>query len=1126
MSVEVEENDTSNAALRSLGNLSQSSLRTRLSVLKHVSTFLESNEWTETKPGPLKKLYRAIATSFLDDQFDEQSWTNALVEVLAKSVELALPFSVAEVLESVIVELQAVQHKFNLPLGSARLIEFAAIVIELFALKAAEGETNVVLPAWTAKLIALVGEHSEKILEAELDTAYTYATSPSAPALKRAQAKAKHYVGDLLRKQPLLLNDFVSTWFPLAAPTKARGCLSGVVLAYTKQRQPSEYDRVRRVISEIYQKRLSTLTKQQSLALSSASWIPFISSLSSLEWTSTSEAEEGFESLLIKAMKKAPESGSYVACTLVNNVHPTIDMSNFVTQVGAVSAIKMLKSGDAGVRTAGLRLVCAMSRKTSDPVAFSLLVAQLCEGFLGKGAVGAGGLQSSQGIQKRCVLDSISQCGEHAVKALGTSAAASVAASFFPQLQAIVEKEVDASIRLMAAATLGQWIKHCVRSGVALSTEEAAKLKTLLTAAKTQIEKPLNNPQNACYLLAVTFAVRETNSTQTDADLSVLEPYIATGCLNIVKEVSKKPTGAGTAAPPSVEAVLALQLLLHLVRTSSAVLSAFEAAKLWSTVSSASSFLYASSLQTALTSLSTSGNSTGGSGAVNAFVPLTAASVAEGVVDSIGTPTLNAEAVLAIAASLRIVATEHSAQVASLFSGASNQAAATLAQYLVLPADKYLREDVAAHLQGALTALVTADASAAASIALLKAIWSQLGVLAAQQQRFVQESSVNFKTAEDGAASPVPAGSAKLGTKAPVIPSPARWAEAILAAIPSTSGDAEATKAAVRKSALVPYLLLCSAHPFVSGSPKKAAQVWQRVVAKLLALFGLSAVIPESEMEDPSVSLAALVLEHSLADTQHDAALILTPLTTLLTGAAVSGVEVTRRAAHNALYLLSDPNQILYADKRSIESIVPQLAPSTLADSVLPALLPLLELEEVSLLTEQELLTYTDPALALRNVLAQLQAETDAARAAESQVTNADRKKTAPRSARRGNFGADSVVLEDEDWALRVQAEKDQKILQARSEGGAEYEEIKNKLTLQRVEVAKKIDRVLYGLEAFASFKVVDVLTARASLALLLNSGLLGPLLRAPAVVGEKAFQYLVAIVTHVAEEECQSFAR
>ncbi len=1129
MSVEVEENDTVNAVLGSLGSLSQTSLRTRLSVLKHVVTYLENNEWAETKPGPLKKLYRTIAVSFLDDQFDEQSWTNALVEVLAKSVELALPFSVPEVVEGIIIELQAVQFKFNLPLGSARLIEFAAIVLELFVPKVVvetEGSTTAALPAWASKLIAVIGEQSEKILEAELELAFAHTGIAPVPALKRAQAKAKHYVGDLLRKQPQLLNDCLSTWFPVATPTKARGCMGGALLAYTKQRQPAEYERVRRVICEVYQKRLLTLTKQQSLALSSVSWVPFISSLTPLEWTNTAETEEGFESLLIKAMKKAPESGSYVACTLVTHVDSTVDMSNFVTQIGAVSAIKMLKSSDAGVRTAGLRLVCAMSSKTTDAAAFQLLVTQLCEGFLGKGAVGAGGLQSSQGIQKRCVLDAIAQCGEHVYKSLGSTAAASVAVGFLPSLQTILEKEVDASVRLQAAAVLGTWLKHAVRSGVTLSAEDATKLKAHLTTAKTQIEKALNNPQCACYLLAVVMAVRDTNSTQTDADLSLLEPYIATGCLNIVKEVSKKPTGAGTAAPPSVEGVLALHLLLHLIRTSSAVLSAFEAAKLWSTVSTASSFLFAGSLQTSLTSLSTSGNSTSGSGAVNAFVPITAASVAEGVVDTIGSFLLSAEAVLAIASSVHIVATEHTAQIAALFSGEPNQAVKSLTQYMVLPADQQLRVEVSAHVQGAITALVNADASGAASIVLLKALWAQLSALSTQQQRYTQEASTNFKSAsEEGSSSPTPAGSAKLGVKAPVIPSPARWIDAILAAIPApTGGDADSIKTAVRKSALVPHLLLLSAHPFVSSSPKKAAQVWQKVVAKLLALFGLSSVIPESEFEDPSSSLAAAVLEHSLNDTQNIDALILGPLSTLVGDAAGSDIATIRRAAHQALYLLSDPSQILYADKRSIESIVPQLTPSVLSEHVLPALLPMLNLDAVNALSEQELLTYSDPALALRNILAQLQAESDAARAAESQITNADRKKAAPRSAR-GKFGADSVVLEDEDWAERVRAEKDQKLLQARSEGGAEYEEIKARVSAQRIEVAKKIDAVLYGIEAFAAFTSVDVRTARASVVLLLDRGLLSPLLRAP-IVGQKAFQYLVAIVKHVAEEECQSFAR
>jgi hypothetical protein len=424
---------------------------------------------------------------------------------------------------------------------------------------------------------------------------------------------------------------------------------------------------------------------------------------------------------------------------------------------------------------------------------------------------------------------------------------------------------------------------------------------------------------------------------------------------------------------------------------------------------------------------------------------------------------------------------------------------------------------------------VSFQSSGVVATALLHAMWAQLSAQSAQQQKYDLDRLAQYKTGEEaaeGSGAAVKAG----GTKAPVLLPPARWQAALLACVPELKRvqDAGVARSVVRRSAVVSYLCLLSAHPLVSGSLKKAAQVWQSVCAKILALFGLSSTIDFAEEEEGSaaeIAVTAAMKEIAITDADLEASRIVPALVQALTEASVSEVQNTRAAAQQALYLLSDPSQLLYADKRSIDCVLPQFDASILTEHVLPAVLSLLDLTAVNALTEADLLAYTDPNGAIAATLAHLQQQSDAARAAESVITNADRKKTAPRSARRGNFGADSTVLEDQDWAERVRAEKAQAEQKARSEGGAEYEEVKKSVHAQRVDVAKKIDRVLRAISLWQALTAVNVSTARAGLTMLLDSGKLAALLRSD-VVGEAAHKCLVQLVHHVIEPDCASYER
>ena len=106
-----------------------------------------------------------------------------------------------------------------------------------------------------------------------------------------------------------------------------------------------------------------------------------------------------------------------------------------------------------------------------------------------------------------------------------------------------------------------------------------------------------------------------------------------------------------------------------------------------------------------------------------------------------------------------------------------------------------------------------------------------------------------------------------------------------------------------------------------------------------------------------------------------------------------------------------------------------------------------------------------------------------------------------------------------------MRAEKAVAEQKARSEGGAEYEEVKQRVLAQHVDVAAKIDKVKYAIDLWKGLSGVNLSVARVGMTMLLSSGKLTELLRS-AVVGENAHEFLVKMVTCTVESECAPHAR
>ena len=135
-----------------------------------------------------------------------------------------------------------------------------------------------------------------------------------------------------------------------------------------------------------------------------------------------------------------------------------------------------------------------------------------------------------------------------------------------------------------------------------------------------------------------------------------------------------------------------------------------------------------------------------------------------------------------------------------------------------------------------------------------------------------------------------------------------------------------------------------------------------------------------------------------------------------------SSIESVRVSSANAVLLVfqsyahTNENTVIYALVSEILQVLAEHSPYILT------------------LTDAEISHYLDPSKAISTELSKLVAVKDS----DIKITNADRKKDAPRAARRGNFGSDFV--EDEEWQEKVKQEKLKKISdQKQEEYNAEY---------------------------------------------------------------------------------------
>jgi hypothetical protein len=340
-------------------------------------------------------------------------------------------------------------------------------------------------------------------------------------------------------------------------------------------------------------------------------------------------------------------------------------------------------------------------------------------------------------------------------------------------------------------------------------------------------------------------------------------------------------------------------------------------------------------------------------------------------------------------------------------------------------------------------------------------LWTYLEDCGKQMELYKQAAMSDFKNfAADDGDEKNTASGSKLS-----VPFVAPQSYLIAALTACLIGIVNASEATVARS------LLAASHPFVSGSRSKSALLWKS--------WGLPVTSKTAD------AIAAVI----------DAA-------------SVSSVNSTRFAAQTALFIL--------------HSAATNDADAQVINKVVTRSIHRLRCSQIQTMSANDVLIFMDPESAIAELLKN--SASTSASAVEVQVTNADRKKTAPRSSRRGQFGAD--VLEDEDWAERLKKEKVDKLTQSKTaENTTAHEKAIQYIAAARSVIKSDVDSVSFSLELLHAVAQISVAASRWAICQIFETQTMQVLLRSP-LSQDAACKALYSLTEHALEPELKGFAR
>jgi hypothetical protein len=784
---------------------------------------------------------------------------------------------------------------------------------------------------------------------------------------------------------------------------------------------------------------------------------------------------------------------------------------------------------------------------------------------IGKGAVCAGGLMPSQILQKASLLCSLRLCAMNHIRITGEAnynssgingvtglngvdginGSRDICTSTITSLHGMLEKELDVGIKYQIALVLGLWLQifnSSINNNIDKSSNngknndnEYEKLSILFKSMKQNLEKhSSNNPQCIAYLVILVISIRSNELVSENKSFLyyINTNYdISTICMTILKEVNKKVLALSSSFSSStttiignmnnsIEAILALEIILSLSFNSKATLSLFDSSKLWSLFTSTYSFLYnthvfkyltqqksstPTSTTTTTTNVSTTSNSTSTStfflhsnSSSKIITTLLKSIITIGNTEAYNISLLHSEVICSIMTSLSHALYEYKQYLHIIIPSSLNPKyrhksselthnndnddktnyhsimtnnnymnnnislvfTSTFCRYMI---SSSLSVDTAEYIATKILLITTYYPSTI--ITFLQSLWELLLLITNNIESDHHDLLNNYKSSDDGnnTNSSCTSNSSSCSSKSLEKPSPNRIiylldtilnkANLLMDKSDSNSSSSSCSSSSCSSSRgdavvdqLVTYTVAIICHPYVNNeSTKKCSQLWKKTYSR----FFQSIKSSSGSSSSSSSSSGGDTDDDSSVAFNYSSSHLDKIITNVVMDCAVSTSLATRKASYRIIHLLASPSSLLASSSSLVSpssspsaTFAPATSPSlsTITSSsttiIITHIIPQLSYElnrlilEFYQLTSHDLFVYTDKnnaiQLAINEKLASSTINTT-----DITITNADRKKSTPRSARRGNFGADNPV-EDDDWAERVKQEKALKLQQSK----------------------------------------------------------------------------------------------
>lgn len=748
---------------------------------------------------------------------------------------------------------------------------------------------------------------------------------------------------------------------------------------------------------------------------------------------------ESLQIMLLKAVKKSPESLSGAASSIVSNLPVRAPCDGLVAGGIMPLVVRMLKSSDIAVRNAGILLSKHICRRLNDAEQVKSALCALLDGLRGKSAA-SNSITALQGEHKTSILVCLQACIA-AVSSAGCSpSSASLAAA--EGLQGFVLKEEDQGVCMLAGRVMGLWI------GALHSAGDVSADGYVIDALKSAAQSAKANPR-VFWICAI------SNAWRMGSEVSAAFSIACTDFLLVLLHEASSKVQVDREAMAALGALAALmdaKTLLQLMAGSKALHTLL-----------CNSFTNISSQHAIISSADV----------VAALRALRAEGVYEGMTAHLSAGLWWHEQLVA---TLRLVVKVGFVWKVNLLFDSNAGALLDGVTAAGLAFGRTLLFSYSVDLHSYANHLLV-DIVRECGAAVTSVLWSLMKVLSMSCKEPHSHSQIRGRFPEEVCST--------AGLSAESAFTPSAFSSCMLLLIARKDCDEDRWLEFVAGTPYLALTALYCCHAAVSPSVKAAHCLWDRFFKNSISLDGIDAFAVNAV----AVQTAECIFRNG----------------------TLSSNPWMRRGSHRAVGLLCDklsvPMRLFGSNLMTQYACLVQVHLREVDAS---------DWDHACMHAAFDLATAVDVAVATKmtNVVV-----TDS-----NEVTNADRKKTVPRSARKGNFGADQEF--EADWAERVRKEKEQLAQQSMSSVEVLLRaEVQEEIACRRAKGEGAIARTYCLAEAIGALTFVRRALAQTALGIILSNNNIWKLLSFD-LVSEFLQDALLHIARHVIEEELQGNAR